>query len=40
MSQRSETPRTRQERRIRWKYGLTKEQARVIARLYYGEVKE
>lgn len=29
----------RQERRIRWKYGLTKAQARIVAGLYYGEVK-
>lgn len=33
------TSKKRQERRIRWKYGLTEAQARVIAGLYYGEVK-
>ncbi len=33
------TSKKRQERRIRWKHGLTEAQARVIAGLYYGEVK-
>ena len=33
------TPDPRQERRIRWKHGLTEAQARVIAALYFGEVK-
>ena len=33
------TSKNRQERLIRWKYGLTETQARVIADLYYGEVK-
>lgn len=34
------TSKKRQERRLRWKHGLTNSQARVIAGLYYGEVKE
>jgi hypothetical protein len=29
-------PRPRQERRIRWQFGLTEAQARVIAELHYG----
>ena len=33
------TSKKRQGRRLRWKHGLTEAQARVIAGLYYGEVK-
>ena len=36
MSSKVPPPRPRQERRIRWKFGLTEAQARVIAELYYG----
>ena len=39
MKDRTPNPRLRQERRIRWKHGLTEPQARVIAALYFGEVK-
>ncbi|XHY17549.1 hypothetical protein SuNHUV7_23450 (plasmid) [Pseudoseohaeicola sp. NH-UV-7] len=39
MNAKVSNPRPRQERRLRWKYGLTETQARVIAGLYYGEVK-
>ena len=35
--QKTITTHTRQERRIRWQHGLTDTQARLIARLCFGE---
>ncbi len=36
MDRRAPKPSTRQERRIRWQYGLSKAQARIVADLHYG----
>ena len=34
------TPRELQERRIRWKHGLTPAHAALIARLHFGEARQ
>lgn len=39
MEKRAPNPRTRQERRIRWQYGLSQAQARIIAALHYGSTR-
>lgn len=39
MGKRAPEPSTRQERRIRWQFGLSQAQARIIAALHYGNTR-